>query len=66
MKSTIAELALALSQSVELSIIAKATLLMIAGLAAVGIARHARASIRHLLLVATFAILVVLPLAIAV
>lgn len=64
MKSTIAELALALSQSIELSIIAKATLLMIVGLAAAGIARHARASVRHLLLAATFAVLFVLPLAI--
>ena len=66
MKSTIAEVALALSQSVELSIVAKATLLMMIGLAAAGIARHARASIRHLLLLTTFAIVLALPLAIVV
>ncbi len=64
MKSTIAEFALALSHSVELSILTKATLLMIVGLAAASVARRARASIRHLLLVTTFAILLVLPLAI--
>jgi beta-lactamase regulating signal transducer with metallopeptidase domain len=66
MKSTIAELALALSQSVELSIVTKATVLMMFGLAAVGIARHARASIRHLLLATTFVMLLALPLTIVV
>ena len=63
MKSTFAEIALALSR-VELSILIKATLLMIFGLAAVGLARHARASTRHLLLAATFATLLMLPIAI--
>lgn len=63
MKSRFAEIALTLSR-VELSILIKATLLMVFGLAAVGIARHARASTRHLLLATTFATLLMLPIAI--
>jgi beta-lactamase regulating signal transducer with metallopeptidase domain len=51
------------SGSVEFSMLAKATLVLIAGLVATAIARRARASIRHLLLAATFAALAALPLA---
>jgi beta-lactamase regulating signal transducer with metallopeptidase domain len=59
---SIAEAALAMSQSIELSIVAKATAIAIAGLIAVRLASHARASVRHLLLAATFASLLALPL----
>ena len=58
----IAEAALAMSQSIELSIVAKATAIAIAGLIAVRLAAHARAAVRHLLLAATFASLLALPL----
>lgn len=59
---SIADAALALSQSIELSIVAKATAIVIAGLIAVRLASRARASVRHLLLAATFASLLALPL----
>ena len=49
--------------SVEFSILAKATLVLIAGLAGAAIAKRARASIRHLMLAVTFAALAALPLA---
>ena len=64
MTSTITEAALALSSSVELSILGKATLMLLLGLAAAGLASHARASRRHLLLAATFAALLALPAAV--
>lgn len=63
MNSIIAEVALALSRPIELLILVKATLLLLVVLTAVGLTRHTRASVRHLLLVATFAVLLVLPLA---
>jgi hypothetical protein len=59
---TLAEAAVTMSQSVELSIVAKATAIVVAGLVAVRLSSHARASVRHLLLAATFASLVALPL----
>ena len=59
---SIPEAALTMSQSIELSIVAKATAIAIAGLIAVRLAAHARASVRHLLLAATFASLLALPL----
>ena len=58
---TITEIALALSNSPELSILAKATLLLTLGLASVGAARRARPSVRHILLAATFVALLALP-----
>ena len=64
MNSITAEIALLLSRHVELLLLLKATLLLVFGLTAVGWARHARASVRHLLLTATFGMLFVLPLAI--
>ena len=64
MRLSVAEIALALSSSVELSILTKATLVMVFGLAAVWCARRARASVRHFLLATTFAVLLVLPIAI--
>ena len=58
----LADAALAMSRSIELSILAKATAIVITGLIAVRLASHARASVRHLLLAATFASLLALPL----
>jgi bla regulator protein BlaR1 len=51
------------SGSVEFSILAKATVVLIAGLATTAVARRARASMRHLVLTVTFAALAVLPFA---
>ena len=50
--------------SVGLSILTKATLILLVTLAAVRFARHSRASVRHLLLAAGFAVLLALPLAV--
>ena len=54
--------ALMLSQSVEISLLAKATAFLLVGLIAVGLARRARASVRHLILAATFAAIAATPL----
>lgn len=62
MTSTITEAALFLSRWVELSVLVKATVLLALGLTAVWLAKRGRASIRHLLLTATFAMLLALPL----
>jgi bla regulator protein blaR1 len=62
MTSTIAEAALGLSRSVELSLLVKATILLALGLAAARLARRSRASVRHLVLATTFAALIALPL----
>ncbi len=56
------EAILVLSSSVELSILAKATIMLVLGLTIVRLSRNARASVRHLLLFATFASLLALPL----
>src|SRR5262249_55053399 len=61
MTSTISEMALALGDRVELAILGKATILLALGLILAGSARRARASLRHLLLAATFAALLALP-----
>lgn len=58
---TITETALALSGWTELAIVGKATLLLLAGLAAWSLARRRTASLRHLLLAATFVALLALP-----
>ena len=47
-----------------MSIVAKATFTLLVTLAAVHVARHSRASVRHLLLAAGFAVLLALPLAV--
>ena len=57
----VARAVLAMSQSFEISMLVKATLLVAMGLAAAGVARRARASVRHLLLAATFAAVLALP-----
>src|SRR6266542_580762 len=63
MLSTITQTVIALTQSIELAIFAKATVVLTLGLAAVRLAARAPASVRHLLLTATFAALIALPLA---
>ncbi|HEU0176394.1 MAG TPA: M56 family metallopeptidase [Blastocatellia bacterium] len=62
MTSTISEAALALGHLVELSIIGKATIILVIGLTIVMLFRRARASVRHLLLAATLAAVLALPL----
>ncbi len=63
MISSLANAALALSQSAELSLLSKATALIGLGLLLTRMAVHTRAAMRHLLLVATFAAVLALPLA---
>jgi beta-lactamase regulating signal transducer with metallopeptidase domain len=53
--------ALWLSQATELSLLAKATLLLIAALATTRLSRQARASVRHLVIASCFAALIALP-----
>jgi beta-lactamase regulating signal transducer with metallopeptidase domain len=60
-----AQAAVSLSQSPELSMAVKATVLIAIGLAAVRVAARSRASVRHLLLAATFGAILTLPLAAA-
>src|SRR5262245_43047195 len=62
MISTINEAAVALSHLVELSILGKATILLVIGLTIVMLSRRARASVRHLLLAATLVAVLALPL----
>jgi beta-lactamase regulating signal transducer with metallopeptidase domain len=57
--------ALWLSQTDELSLLAKATLMLVAALAVTRLARHARASVRHLVIASCFAALIALPLLLA-
>jgi len=61
MTSTVADAAVFLSNAAGLSILLKATLLLALGLTASWLARRGRASVRHLLLAATFAALLALP-----
>jgi bla regulator protein blaR1 len=62
MTSTISEAAVALGRLVELSILGKATIILMIGLTIVMLSRRARASVRHLLLTATLAAVLALPL----
>jgi len=62
MISTINEALVALSRWVELSILGKATIMLVIGLTVVKLAGRARASVRHLLLMSTFATVSALPL----
>ncbi|HUQ86522.1 MAG TPA: M56 family metallopeptidase [Vicinamibacterales bacterium] len=59
-------LALLLSNSFELSLVAKATLIVLGGLTVTAVARTARASARHLVVAASFAALAALPMMIAI
>ncbi|MEP6782283.1 MAG: M56 family metallopeptidase [Acidobacteriota bacterium] len=56
---------LLLSGSIELSLIVKATLLLMAALAGAALARRARASTRHIVVATSFAALIALPILIA-
>ena len=60
MNGFVEESIVALSRSVELMMLAKVTATVLLGLIAVGLARRARAAVRHLLLAATFGALVAL------
>lgn len=62
---TFSEIILAIGSSTELSFVVKATVVLVLGLAGVRMARAARASVRHILLTATFLVLLALPLAMA-
>ena len=62
MISTISEAAVALGRLVELSILGKATVILVIGLTVVMLSGRARASVRHLLLAATLAAVLALPL----
>src|SRR5262245_40996535 len=62
MISTMSEAFVALGRLVELSILGKATVILLIGLTIVMLSRRARASVRHLLLAATLAAVLVLPL----
>jgi beta-lactamase regulating signal transducer with metallopeptidase domain len=61
----LADAAVSLSRSPELSMAVKATVLVAVGLATVRLAARSRASVRHVLLAATFAAILALPLAAA-
>src|SRR5215813_2829469 len=58
----ISEAAVALGRLIELSILGKATVILVIGLVIVTLSRRARASVRHLLLAATLAAVFSLPL----
>ena len=62
MIQSLADTALLLSRSVELSLVAKATIILIAALAVTRLSRTARASVRHLMIASSFAALIALPL----
>jgi beta-lactamase regulating signal transducer with metallopeptidase domain len=62
MTATVADAAVFVTNGAGLSILLKATLVLALGLAAARLARRQRASLRHLVLAATFAMLVALPL----
>src|SRR5215475_4920038 len=62
MISTLSEAAVALGRMAELSILGKATIILVIGLTIVRLFRRARASVRHLLLAATMAAVLALPL----
>ncbi|MEP7364077.1 MAG: M56 family metallopeptidase [Acidobacteriota bacterium] len=66
MTSSISDAIIFLSGSVELSLLAKATILLVLGLVAAWFAARQQAAVRHLAWAATFAALVVLPLFLAV
>ena len=58
----VGEVALMLSARFDVALVAKATLILALGLATMPLARRARASVRHLILAATFGTVLVLPL----
>jgi beta-lactamase regulating signal transducer with metallopeptidase domain len=66
MMPNLSEAALFVSDSIELSLLAKATLILAVGLVVTRFARTARASVRHLVIATLFIALVALPILIAV
>jgi uncharacterized protein (TIGR03435 family) len=62
MMSTLGTAILAMSQSTELVVIAKASVIIMMGLIALTVARSARAAIRHAIMTAAFAALFALPI----
>ncbi|HEX6164046.1 MAG TPA: M56 family metallopeptidase [Vicinamibacterales bacterium] len=65
MVSNLSGAALVLSEYFELSLLAKASLILVGGLAITAFAKTARASARHLVIATAFAALIALPLLIA-
>ena len=65
MTGSVFQAALALINRLDVSIVVKTTIVLTFGLAALPIARRARASVRHLLMATTFAIVLVLPIVIS-
>jgi uncharacterized protein (TIGR03435 family) len=63
MSAWFAEIAIAIGASFAATLLVKATLTLAAALAVTGLARRSRAAARHVLLVAAFAVLLVLPAA---
>jgi bla regulator protein blaR1 len=61
--TTFANIVTAISESVELSLAVKATIVLAGGLAISAAASRARSSVRHLVLAATFGTLLALPIA---
>ena len=59
---SLSDTALLLSRSIELSLLAKATIVLIAALAVTRLSRTARASVRHLVIATSFAALLALPI----
>ena len=59
------DVALWLSRTIELSLLAKATLLLAAALTVTRLARHSRASVRHLVIATSFVALIALPVLLA-
>jgi beta-lactamase regulating signal transducer with metallopeptidase domain len=64
MTASVVQAALSLTGRLDLAIVGKVTIILAFGLTALPLASRARASVRHLLMAATFATVFVLPLAI--
>ncbi len=65
MKEVVADIAVAIIQSLDLSMAIKGTVVVGIGLAAVTVIRRTRASVRHLIMAGTFSALFTLPFALA-
>src|SRR5579862_4361963 len=63
MTLTIREFVLAMGSSLPASVVAKATVIAAFGLMGARLARRSRAAVRHILLAATFTVLLLLPVA---
>ena len=63
MSAWFAEIAIGIGATFAATLFAKATLTLAVALAVTGLARRSRAAARHVLLVAAFAVLLVLPAA---